>query len=596
MVPVDSFDFTGISQMTSSTAANYSYIHYVRATDNPAGPNHFGYWRCVWPGRYDGAQGSGTTINPRQETVDFNYGLTTGPTTAIPTAVYQQLIPPTASPGVNQVAMKTSPAFGVPGYPTSYNAFAPMMMGDFRMGGPNPLTNGTQAQFPYGGFARDGDLLQVPFVGAYTVFLQGNFAAAVAASPAHTPDGPIPFLEMNSLPMDASFADDCDSLGGTSDDPVENVGRFCPIYAQTTGVPVAYAVGAPTAQTAKVQVPDAQYRFETNQTGQTFNGWLFTVTSGSVGVQEGGTITGYNDAATAVSPNTLLFTNPLFVAPPVPSTYILKPPGGTNGGAYNWTGNIFSYLTVTDPSDDYIPNVDPGANVQSPKFGPAAYALALGQPGTPIAVNNEDFTKNGDQTQENTVGVDGLININTASAKVLSMLPWVSGTGDPNGIDEAIATAIVADRSQHGAYNTIMDLARVTVQVPVPPGQSVSIPLSLIRANGGINPVPPVAADGNVLNVPVGDALAVHDLRFSGLPFVPPCGDFQTQFLAIDRVSNLITTRSDSFTVYVVVEGWTNPGTASAALVSTRRVGYIVDRSAITPTNSSPKLIAIPQN
>jgi hypothetical protein len=80
------------------------------------------------------------------------------------------------------------------------------------------------------------------------------------------------------------------------------------------------------------------------------------------------------------------------------------------------------------------------------------------------------------------------------------------------------------------------------------------------------------------------------------MPYVPPVGDFQTQFLAIDRVSNLITTRSDSFTVYVVVEGWTNPGTPTAALVSTRRVGYILDRSGITPTNSSPKLIAIPGN
>jgi hypothetical protein len=80
------------------------------------------------------------------------------------------------------------------------------------------------------------------------------------------------------------------------------------------------------------------------------------------------------------------------------------------------------------------------------------------------------------------------------------------------------------------------------------------------------------------------------------VPYYAPVGDFQTQFLALDRVSNLITTRSDTFTVYIVIEGWTNPGTPNAQLVSTRRAGYIVDRSNVSPTNNSPKVIAIPQN
>ncbi len=574
MVPVDSFDFTGISQMTSKTAPNYSYIHYVRATDNPTATTHFGYWRCVWPGRYDGTQGSGTTITPRQETVDFSSSEAAGDTTQTPAVPWAP------------ITLTTPAAFGVPGYPTSYNAFAPMMFGDYRMPGPNPLTNGTAAQFPYGGFARDGDLLQVPFVGAYTVFLPGNFRGNVV--------WPASFLEMNSLPMDVSFSDDCDSLAGASDDPVENVGRFCPIF-NSNGTPVAFAVGQTLGQPSTTQIPDPAYRFETNQGGNTFNGWGIMITGGSPGAGAFGKISGYNDAAVTPSPNTLLMsTQPLNSTFGTPGSYMLTPPGGTNGAAYYWTGNIFSYLTVTDPSDDYLPNVDPGANVQSPQFGSAAYTLTLPTISSPFPVNNDDFTKNGDQTQEHTIGVDGLININTASAKVLSMLPWVPG--DPNGIDETIGQAIVADRA-NGPYNNIMDLARVMVQVSVPPHQSVWLPLSLIRSNGGVNPAPPTSAEGNVINA-AGDPLFLNDnsLRFSGMPYVPPVGDFQTQFLAIDRVSNLITTRSDSFTVYVVVEGWTNPGTPTAALVSTRRVGYILDRSGITPTNSSPKLIAIPGN
>ena len=41
----------------------------------------------------------------------------------------------------------------------------------------------------------------------------------------------------------------------------------------------------------------------------------------------------------------------------------------------------------------------------------------------------------------------------------------------------------------------------------------------------------------------------------------PAGGDFEEQFLMLNRMSNLITTRSDSFTCYVVLQGWQSPGT-----------------------------------
>ncbi len=56
-------------------------------------------------------------------------------------------------------------------------------------------------------------------------------------------------------------------------------------------------------------------------------------------------------------------------------------------------------------------------------------------------------------------------------------------------------------------------------------------------------------------------------------------GDFEEQFLQLSRISNLITTRSDSFTCYVVVQGWKNAGTPQAEMVLQKRVAYIIDRS-----------------
>jgi hypothetical protein len=58
-------------------------------------------------------------------------------------------------------------------------------------------------------------------------------------------------------------------------------------------------------------------------------------------------------------------------------------------------------------------------------------------------------------------------------------------------------------------------------------------------------------------------------------------GDFEEQFLQLSRISNLITTRSDSFTCYILVQGWKNAGTPQAEMVLQKRVAYILDRSGV---------------
>ena len=65
-------------------------------------------------------------------------------------------------------------------------------------------------------------------------------------------------------------------------------------------------------------------------------------------------------------------------------------------------------------------------------------------------------------------------------------------------------------------------------------------------------------------------------------------GDFEAPFLALTRISNLVTTRSDSFTVYVLVQGWRNVGTQNPELVVQRRGAFLADRAAVHPIAGQP--------
>jgi hypothetical protein len=56
-------------------------------------------------------------------------------------------------------------------------------------------------------------------------------------------------------------------------------------------------------------------------------------------------------------------------------------------------------------------------------------------------------------------------------------------------------------------------------------------------------------------------------------------GDFEEQFLQLSRISNLITTRSDSFTAWILIQGYRDANTANPKLEVQKRVAYIIDRS-----------------
>jgi hypothetical protein len=65
-----------------------------------------------------------------------------------------------------------------------------------------------------------------------------------------------------------------------------------------------------------------------------------------------------------------------------------------------------------------------------------------------------------------------------------------------------------------------------------------------------------------------------------------PEDDWVPQTLMVRRISNMVTLRSDSFTAYVIVQGWRNAGTSWPELVVEKRTAFTLDRTAIGASGS----------
>jgi hypothetical protein len=384
--------------------------------------------------------------------------------------------------------------------------------------GPNPLvTSGGPApgphKFPFGGFARDGDLLQVPFVGAYRV----SRPAPTGSSPATS--GPL--IEINPLPMDAAFAEDTivedDPPTAAADDgslPREHLGRFCPIGERTGGAVIV------------------------------------------------------NDYSSDPAQHT-----------------------------YAWARKLFDYVTTQSPGDDFLPDVRPSRYSEAGATPAPVPVDSDGDPATPGAEVTPTATA---EYAEDIVPVHGKISINTAPWPVLAAIPFVprgvdesaftpasgasgkgswSAAGSGNGEDDnrELARAIVAWRDgdpannvpAHGPFKSIFDLYSVPA--------FAELQRRLYLDTSSVDP-----------KSDVGD-FSPGTGQTTG-PIVAGTGDgvrrdFEEYFLMLNRVSNLITTRSDSFTVYLQVQGWRGVGSPKPELVVQRRVAFIQDRWRVSDTN-----------
>jgi hypothetical protein len=158
----------------------------------------------------------------------------------------------------------------------------------------------------------------------------------------------------------------------------------------------------------------------------------------------------------------------------------------------------------------------------------------------------------------NETRIKGRININTAPWFVIAQLPWVEFPDPcvPFADRVKLAQAIVANRDTIGPFQNIGQLNRV-VDINVP-GASIDY----------------YARDGS-------DLLTFPDLTYNDLAI----DDFEERDVIFDRISNLITVRSDVFTAYILVRvGVDGPQ---------KRVVAILDRSGVTPAGGKVKVVAI---
>ncbi len=467
-VPLDSYDFTGLPA-SSGTSASAEW-HYVRPND-PAQKA----WHFVYPGKYTSA-----------DALAANPNLT--PNAQQPRLVGTDVVSPARTNGIDlsTVGQPDTTQTNKP----NYQDFA-LQVNNTDFGGPKVKT------FPHGGFARNGDMLQVTYVGAYTIKVSTNLA----------------IVEMNPITMDSAFADDTDA----GDDAAENIGRFTPIHPADLG----FGINDPAAP--------------------------------------------FND----FHPAGLM---------PAPSNIDWS----TKWSAYHFATRFFDFLTVQAPHDDYLPNISPN--------NPDGSANTMVQPVANADSNivNALTTNTPLNSTEDNVPIEGLININTAPWRVLSALPMAN---DP-ATNAQLAQAIVYYRDvddgslgagnphPHGPFQSLWDLNGV-------PGFRTT----LSTYAGTYNPATsiPVNTDGYLTPYAGTTPGGTNQAGFV-------YNDFETQNLALTRISNLVTTRSDVFTVYVLVQGFRNAGTANPELMVQRRAAFIADRSRIIPTNTALTILNVPTN
>jgi hypothetical protein len=528
LVPVDSYDFSGaVLAIAPVTGQAWSYVRIKGGqqvtgqnpptpTSPPTQANPIGTWfMATFPGFY--LVPSSPAVGRQAQTMEDP--LTSTGQLSVPWQTYTK---PTSSP-VPEFGVDTTVASYVNPYPPIqvYNLYYGNTGGD-PMHFPNsvasplhPLPNGingagTPNMFPLGGFARNGSILDVPFIGAYriravaaggTAYIDPTTGSAIPASNTNPP-----FVELNSLPMDCSFA--AVETENAAQDQAQNIGRFIPMAAS--------------------------YQ------------------------------------------------------------YVKQSPYTTLPDYYSWARNIFNYLTVQASSGTSLPSFDPNVATSSLYTGTPTFAYPP-QNQTPAVPTTPALTANAaatDQTAQDNVGVEGLININTASWKVLSMLPFTAippgaspaQISQYQGYDRQIAQNIVNYRLKYGPFTSIFDLSQV------PGFQSgtgaTAQPIAPTSAMGLLSPADQYFGTAN----PSTTATGVGE-------------DYQWDCFTLDRISNLITTRSDTFTVYIVVQGWqnvgvTNAGKSLAQPMVTRRYAFIVDRSAINgdPGSRFLKTLVVPND
>lgn len=565
-VPVDSFDFS--SMAISSPSGPFTVYHYLRANDATlpaaAGKYTIGqYWIAPMATQRQGAA-----------PLSFSAGAP------------EPAFTPVVALGVADAAATTPVVTGVSDQHTGIQIHA----ADWPS--PKQATTAMGNVEPFGSFAREADMLQIPFIGAYKLQTISDLATVNT------------FHEWNALPVDESFADDGDTFkypytAGTyvtvaNDDTYEQVGRFCTLSTlNPTGFINWPVATAPADYYDFARFPSPGVVNNTIAPRSVFD--IFTVASPLDATLPAVSADEYAAAVTATS-------GANYSATPSPALVVNSSvaPGITYGVAK--TGSSVTSLLCSNNVPAADPKLYQGAMVQmltglargqiaviasesDTGTGPTFVLTAAGLTVAPAAGDVFRILS----TPPEHVGTSGLININTASWFVLNRLPMVlTAAGTVNAAANAtLAKEIVAYRDGNPGTGTAG--AQATL-----PFRSIADINRVVNATGLIASFQ--TADGTVTVTDANDG-KYDDLSPGVAAGVLPdnvAGDFENRYLMFDRICNLITTRSDTFTVYIELQGWRDAGQPTAQMVTDRHVAFIADRSGLTPVNTSMNLAKVP--
>ncbi|HEX8324754.1 MAG TPA: hypothetical protein VF595_12675 [Tepidisphaeraceae bacterium] len=459
------------------------------------------------------------------------------------------------------------------------------------------------------------------------------------------------FTEMNAVALDHSFVDDEDTNvvsavrpppgsvvvtpNPTTNDAFEQVGRLCPLhtfnplafvdYPYTVARPTGAAAPDPAKGETRTVTPvasqvdwyDPNFNFKegsavTTGTRSIFD--YFTRESHNNTLPDVGA-DAYISLYTAAPEQMPMNSSPNSEIKPANMTYMVAG-AGSNGTTLVCRTNVPYAVDFTGCAVQALTGAARGligtvTNGKSPTATPPYTA-----PHTTMTITGLAGLAAGDVVRilavpETPVVNQGLININTAPWYVLARLPWIinpAASANPGAVNpEAssdMAKLIVQyrdgnpiggtpyERKAHGPFRSILDLNRFIINQG---GMDI---LLFQRAYIYNNPTSTPTIDLVNPNADrgLGDITPVFDLNGADrTPDAVP-GDFESRYMALSRVCNLITTRSDAFVVYIQLQGWRDAGTANATMVTQRRAAFLIDRSGATTAAPTLQSTRVPVN
>jgi hypothetical protein len=222
---------------------------------------------------------------------------------------------------------------------------------------------------------------------------------------------------------------------------------------------------------------------------------------------------------------------------------------------YWWASCLFDYVAAWTPQQAYLPNVDPESvdpglshaeGDVARKYPPSGGVWPAAGAPEPVAIVS--------RATDDTAATEGLINVNTArssSAVPDNLRMWREvGFHFKDSLNDI-------NLPPHGPFKNLFELNTT-------PG---------FLGGGGSGDFSPL--QGTLLRK--ADGRPVVDTR-EGVP-----SSFAGSYGSVIEQSNQFTTRSDSFTVYILLQGWRNVGSATPELVVQRRAAAIIDRSTVKP-------------